>query len=107
MNHACLRRSDSSLKLKHLIVCTPKTQDTMNRQCRRISNSAFQAPSSQGNQPTRKISVQTHAQFYPVENLSTSIAGLSSTAIVAGQGRQKQRQGAEKLLPKILKDPGN
>lgn len=109
MNYPRLLRSDSSQKPKHLVICTPETQDivSLTRSAAEYQIPHFRHRPLWGTQATRKTSMQTHARLDPVEKLSTGTAELSNTAIMAGQGIQKLRQGTQKLLAEMLNDPGN
>lgn len=109
MNYAYLLRSDSSLKPEHLVICTPETRAIVSptRSLTEYQILHFRHEPLRGTQPTRKTSMQTHARFDSVGKLSVGTAEPSSAVSPAGQGIQKQTQGTEKLLAKMLNDPGN
>lgn len=109
MNYVCLLRSDSSPKPKHPVICTPETWEIVSPtySLTKYQILYFRHQPLRGTQSTQKTSMQTHARFDSVEKLSAGTAESSSAALLAGQGIQKQRQGTEKLLAKMLNDPGN
>lgn len=77
------------------------------KQCDWVSDATVQAPQSQGSRPgTANINADTHMVWFS-RKLPAGDAELNNTAVMAGQGIQKQRQGTEELLVKMLNDPVN
>jgi hypothetical protein len=70
-NYACLLRSDSSLKLKHLVISTPETQDIVSSvaeyQMLYFSHQTLREPNQLTHRHTHTKSMQTHTQFDSVE----------------------------------------
>lgn len=105
MNYACLLRSDSSLRPKHLVICTPETRAIVSptHSPTEYQILHFRHQPLWGPQPTQETSMQKHAQLDWVENRSAGAAESSSTSSLAGRGIQKQRAGHRETFRQDVK----